>query len=225
MRLRAVSRWLSAQLISVATHISPCERDEWAKAMSREVDEIPSEREALRWALGCVQVSCHERLKSMRLTIWWLVRWGMALWIALLAIDSLAYAGTTLTYKLQAWRAIPILGLLREHYHWNVPLLEVTPLWWPLLSLVAGVVFLLAIVLILRRSRVAFGVVVAPFAIILLQFAVRLSRPESGDLQNLAIAYQKSPFALIWPITGLAITILICLALWHDRRTPAPRYE
>jgi hypothetical protein len=223
MRLRAVSRWLSTQLICVAMHVSPCERDEWAQAMSREVDEIPSEREALRWALGCVQASCHERLKSMRLTNWWLVRWGMALWIAFLAIDTLTYAGITLTYKLQAWRAIPILGLLKERYHWNIPLLEVTPIWEPMVALVVGVVFLLAIVLILRRSRVALWAAVAPFAIMLLLFAVRLSRPESGYLQSLSIAYQQSHFAWIWPIAGLAITILICLALWHDSQTPAPR--
>jgi hypothetical protein len=223
MRLRAVSRWLSTQLISVAINVSPCERDEWAQAMSREVDEIPSEREALMWALGCLQASCQERLKSMRQTNWWPVRWGMALWIALLAIDTLAYAGTTLTYKLQAWRAIPILGLLKEHYHWNVPLLEATPLWEPMLALVAGVVYLLAMVLILRRSQVAFAAVVVPFAVGVLQFAVRCSRPESDILQSLSIAYQQSHYALIWPIIGLAITILICLALWQDRRTPAPR--
>jgi hypothetical protein len=215
MRLRAVSRWLSTQLICVAMHISPCEREEWAQAMSREVDEIPSEREALRWALGCVQASCHERLKSMRLTNWWPVRWGMALWIALLAVDTFFYAGMTLTYK---------LGLFTEHYPYprNVPLLEVTPLWEPMLALVAGVVFLLAIVLILRRSRVSLGAVAAPFTIMLLLFAVRCSRPESDILQSLSIAYQQSHYALIWPILGLTITILICLALWQDRRTPAP---
>ena len=102
-------------------------------------------------------------------------------------------------------------------------LLEVTPLWEPMLALVSGVVFLLAIVLILKRSRVAFETVVAPFAITLLLFAVRLSRPESGDLQSLSVAYQKSHYALIWPILGLAITILICLALWQDRQTSADR--
>jgi hypothetical protein len=56
-----------------------------------------------------------------------------------------------------------------------------------------------------------------------LLFAVRVSRPESGILQRLSGLYQKSPFEMIWPIAGLAITILICLALWQDRRTPAPR--
>jgi hypothetical protein len=223
MTLRVVSRWLSNQVICVAMHVSPGEREEWAQAMSREVDEIPSDREALKWALGCLQASCHERLKSMRPTSWRPVRWGMALWIAFLAIDTLAYAVITLTYKLQAWRAIPILGVLKEHYHWNVPLLEATALWEPMLALVGGVVYLLAMVLILRRNQIAFAVVVVPFAVGVLQFGVRCSRPESGSLQSLSIAYQQSPYALIWPIAGLAITILICLVLWQDRRTPAPR--
>ena len=216
MTLRAVSQWLSRQLISAAMHVSPRERTEWAKAMSREVDEIPSAREALWWSLGCLQASCHERLKSMQPTNWWPVRWAMALWIALLAIETLFSAGSSLTYK---------LGLFTEHFPFprNVQLLEVTPLWEPMLALVSGVVFLLAIVLILKRSRIAFGAVAAPFAITLLLFAVRLSRPESGDLEALSIAYQKSHYALIWPMLGLAITILICLALWQDRQASAAR--
>ena len=201
--------------MSIAMQLSPRERGEWTQAMCREVEEIPCDREALRWALGCLQASCYERLKSMKPTESWVVRWGMALWISLLAIDALFYAGITLAYK---------LGLYTEHYPYpqNVPLIEVTPLWEPTLVLIAGMVFLLAIVLILRRSRVALGAVVAPFIINLLLFARRFSRPESGYLQSLSAAYQKSHFALIWPIVGLAITILICLALWHDRRTPVP---
>jgi hypothetical protein len=147
----------------------------------------------------------------MRPTEFWAIRCGMALWILLLAIDTLFYAGTTLTYK---------LGRYIDHYPYpqNVSLIEVTPLWEPTLALITGAVFLLAIVLILRRSRHALGAVVAPFIISLLLFAVRFSRPESGYLQSLAAAYQESHFAFIWPIVGLAITTLICLALWHDRR-------
>jgi hypothetical protein len=216
MTLRVVSRRLANQVVCVAMSVSPREREEWAQAMSREIDEIPNDREALRWALGCLQASCHERLKSMRLTSWWPVRWGMALWIALLAVDTLFYAGITLTYK---------LGLFIEQYPYpqNVPLLEVTPIWEPILALVVGAVFFLAIVLILRRSRAALWAIVPPFAIMLLLFAIRFSRPESGYLQSLSIAYQQSHFALIWPIAGLAITIAICLALWHDGQTRAPR--
>lgn len=151
-----------------------------------------------------------------RLTNFWPVRWGMALWVALLAADALAYAGFTLTYKLR---------LSTEHYPYppNIALLEVTPFWDPILTLAAGAVLLVAVVLILRRKRVALEAVVAPFIVLLLLFAVRVSRPESGILQSLSAVYQKSPFAMIWPIAGFAITVLICLALWRGRQTPAPR--
>jgi hypothetical protein len=152
----------------------------------------------------------------MRLTSFWPVRWGMALWVALTALDALAYAGFTLNYK---------LGFSTKHYPYppNVPLLEVTPLWEPVLVGASAVALLLAAVLILRRKRVALEAVVAPFAVLLLLFAVRVSRPESGILQSLSAVYQKRPFEMVWPIAGLAITILICVALWQDRRTPAPR--
>jgi hypothetical protein len=198
--------------------VSPCEREEWAQAMSREVDEIPSEREALMWTLGCLQASCHERLKSMRLTTWWPVRSAMALWIALVAARPFVHSVTTLAYKLR---------LFTEHVpnSPNVQLLQVVPLWDPMLALVVGVVSLLAIVLILRRSRLAFVAIVATLSILLLRFVVEISLPESEwNLRGL-IAYQKSPFAFNWPIASWAITLLICLALWHDRRTPPPRYQ
>ena len=216
MTLETASRWLSKQLLSAAMQVSPSEREEWARAMSREVDETPSDREALTWALGCLQASCHLRLKSMRPTDFWPVRWGMALWVALLAVDTLFYAGINLAYK---------LGLFAEHYPYprNVRLLEVTPLWDPILALLAGAAFICAIVLILRRSRLALLAVVAPFVVSLWLFAIRLVRPESGDWEALSVAYQKSHYALMWPIAGLTFTILICLALWRDRQTLAPR--
>lgn len=216
MTLRAVSQWLSRLLIRAAIRVSPRERAEWTQAMCTEVEEIPSDREALGWAFGCLEASCHARLRSIKPTEFWAVRWGMALWISLLAIDSLFYAGITLAFK---------LGLYTEHYPFpqNVPLIEATPFWDPTLALLAGVVFVFAVVLILRRSRVAFQSVVTPFAVTLVLFAVRFSRPESGYLASLSAAYQRSHFALLWPIAGLALTIFICLALWHDRQTPAPR--
>lgn len=78
-------------------------------------------------------------------------------------------------------------------------------------------------VIILRRKRVALEAVLAPFIVLLLLFVVRVSRPESGILQSLSAVYQKSPFAMIWPIAGLAVTVLICLSLWRGRQTPVPR--
>jgi hypothetical protein len=214
MTSQTVSRRLSRRLIGVAMQVSPGERQEWAAAMSREVDEIPSDREALRWAFGCLGASCHERLKSTRPVDFWHVRWGMALWVALLSIESFAYAEHALTYK---------LGLFTEPYSYpqNIPLLKVTPLWEPLLALAVGAVFLVAVVLVLKHSRAALHAVAAPFVVMLLLFVVRASRPESGILRRLAADYQTSPYHVIWPLAGVALTILVCLALRYDRQGPA----
>lgn len=210
-------RWLASQAIGVAMRVSPREREEWAQAMSREVDEIPSDREALRWALGCLQTSCYERLKSMKLTSRLpdrFVRWGMALWVALLAVEMFAFGSVILDYKLE-------LGLFGLARYPRTPLIDVTPLWEPILALGMGVAFLSATVLILRRSRDAFWVTVAPFALIPLLFTGRLRLPDSGIPQSLTPLDQKSLFGFMFLIAALAITIRICRALWQDRRAPA----
>jgi hypothetical protein len=204
--------------MGLAMRVSPREREEWAQAMIREVVEIPSDREALRWALGCLQTSCYKRLQSMKLTSWWLVRCGMALWVALLAVEMFAFGSVIIDYKLG-------LGLFMLPPYRN-PMLDLTPLWEPILALGMGLVFLSAIVLILRRSRDAFWFTVAPFAFIPLLFTgrFRLALAQSGMPQSLTPLNQML-IGFMFLIAGLAITILICRALWQDRRTPAAQLQ
>jgi hypothetical protein len=205
-----VCRWLLRQLIGVVRRLSPSEREDWAQAMSREVDVIPSERDALMWALGCVRASCHERFISMKPSSWLPVRIGMALWISLLATEMFAYSIITLGNRLRVFT---------EH----LPILEVTPLWESALAVITAVSFLPAIVLILRRSRAAFAALVVPCVMMLLGFAIRVIRPDSEILQSLSMAYHRSHYFLVWPIMGLAMTMLICLTLWHGARAAAPQ--
>ena len=216
MTLERASMWLARQIIRVATRMAPHAREEWVQAMTREVDATFDPQDALSWAFGCLRVSCHERLKSMRLTNLWLVRWSMALWIALLAMDTLGYAGTTLAYE---------LGFLPVSEYWNAARLEVTPLWDPIATLAIGVTFLLAIGLVLKRRRAAVEAIAIPFVLMLLLVAIRFSRPESGDSQSLSIAYERSHFVLVWPVAGVLLTILMCWALWRDRQPSAPSIE
>lgn len=130
------------------------------------------------------------------------------------AIDTLAYAGTTLAYK---------LGFYALSEDRNASSLQVTPLWEPIATLAIGVTFLLAVVLILKRRRAAFKAIVAPFILMLVLVAIRFGRPESGDLQSLSIAFERSHSVLIWPAAGLLLTILMCWTLWHDRQSLTPR--
>ena len=152
----------------------------------------------------------------MRLTNLWLVRWSIALWLALLAIETLGYAGITLAYK---------LGFLPVSEYWNATRLEVTPLWDPIATSAIGVTFLLAIGLVLKRRQAALEAIAFPFVLMLLVVAIRFSRPESGDLQSLSIAYERSHFVLVWPVAGVLLTILMCWALWRDRQPSALSIE
>lgn len=144
------------------------------------------------------------------------VRCGMALWLALLAVEMFAFGSVILDYKL----GLGLIGLARNPRN---PMLDATPLWEPILALGMGVAFLSATVLILRRSRVAFWVTVAPCALVPLLFAGRLRLPDSGVPQSLTSLNQKWLFGMILLIAAFAITIRICRALWQDRQTPAPR--
>jgi hypothetical protein len=141
------------------------------------------------------------------------VRWGMALWVALLAVEMFAFGSIVLDYKL----GLGLFGLARN------PMLDVTPLWEPILALGMGVAFLSATVLILRRSRVAFWVTVSPIAFIPLLFTGRLRLPDSCMPQCVTPFNQKSLFGILFLIAVLAITIRICRALSQDRRTRTPQ--
>jgi hypothetical protein len=144
------------------------------------------------------------------------VRWGMALWIALLAVEMFSFGSVILDYKL----GLGLFGLARYP---RTPLLDVTPLWEPILALSMGVAFLAASVLILRRNRSAFWVTVTPFAFLPFLFTGRLRLPDSCMPQCLTPLNQSSVYGLVVLIAALAITIRICRALWQDRRTPEPR--
>ena len=58
-------RRLAVRLMEHAAAVMPAEWREWAEAMAAEFDVLPTDREALAWAAGCVLASYRERIKSM----------------------------------------------------------------------------------------------------------------------------------------------------------------
>lgn len=57
---------LAQRLIDHAVSVMPEQRRDWAEAMRAEFDALPTDREALAWATGCVWVSYCERIKPMQ---------------------------------------------------------------------------------------------------------------------------------------------------------------
>lgn len=60
--------WRMAKLlVKHAGNVLPPERENWAQAMSNEIDHLPDSRFALRWAMGCVYTSYIEGMTNMNM--------------------------------------------------------------------------------------------------------------------------------------------------------------
>jgi len=56
-------RQCAVTLMRYAVRIMPDARAPWAPAMQNEMSAIESDGEALRWAIGCLAVSCIQKIK------------------------------------------------------------------------------------------------------------------------------------------------------------------
>jgi hypothetical protein len=65
---------LAQRLIDHAVSVMPEHRREWAEAMRAELEALPTDREALTWATGCVWASYCERTKLMQIVLKSLLR-------------------------------------------------------------------------------------------------------------------------------------------------------
>ena len=59
------TRRIARRLTSFAAHVLPHKRADWAQAMVNELEHIPDDHSALRWAIGCLFTSVIARAKLM----------------------------------------------------------------------------------------------------------------------------------------------------------------
>ncbi len=59
------SRRIARRLTSLAAHVLPHKRADWAQAMVNELEHIPDDHPALRWAIGCLITSFFARATLM----------------------------------------------------------------------------------------------------------------------------------------------------------------
>ena len=77
--LQIVSRRVVRGLMKHAAIVSPGKRAEWVQAMDNELDYLPSDLCAVRWAVGCIFVCYSERMRAMIRSLESLPRWMLAL--------------------------------------------------------------------------------------------------------------------------------------------------
>jgi hypothetical protein len=100
-------RRLAGAVVRHATSVLPRGRAAWAAAMREEIDHISDDHEALRWSLGCLRAGYSERIQIMRLLDFWIVRCGLAFWIALQALSGVFDGIFVLSYKFHAHNSVP----------------------------------------------------------------------------------------------------------------------
>jgi hypothetical protein len=62
-RKRTLARRIAQRLAASAAHALPDNRVEWARAMLNEIEHVPNDMAALKWAIGCLFAGYRERVE------------------------------------------------------------------------------------------------------------------------------------------------------------------
>lgn len=104
-----LARRLAASLASHAVRTSSSDRAAWCEAMVNELDHIPADAHALRWALGCLFVSYSERVRLMTRGSASLPSWLLALEMAVCLVPL------TLLFVAVLMNVVHLPGMMQGH--------------------------------------------------------------------------------------------------------------
>lgn len=82
MMLRSLERRIALRLVRHAVFMLPRRSAAWATAMQHEMEYIQPDREALRWAIGCVSTGYLQRFASLDVIQTSVLRWALVVFIA-----------------------------------------------------------------------------------------------------------------------------------------------
>lgn len=219
MHSRSLCRSLADSLTQLATRLSPPGRQVWARAMAAEQLCIQSNVEALRWATGCLCASLITQLRDGALLSYRLVRWGIALWAAYQAENTLCTALVLISYKLH------IHGLAAFVARWCAgddlsplyPVFNAVSGWEVGLALVATALYGMAALLLLRGPTYAARTFVIALGICCGLWLYELSKPVYFDAFSLSDHLRD---AVLYGLSGV-----LAWVVWAGTqltRAPAP---
>ena len=151
----------------------------------------------------------------MKLLEFWIVRFGLAFWIALQVLNGVFDGVFVLSYKFHALRITQFLGLRTEgdDYRRFIPLMNGTPTWEPAVSFLASAFYLAAMVQVLKRHRSATGLFSAGLVLSVVLWVQTLATPA---VQAFSAAHLRRD-ALLYVITAL-----VGMLLWEGNKSPQP---
>jgi hypothetical protein len=142
-----LERLLALRLVRHAVFMLPRRSAAWAAAMQHETEYIQRDREALRWAIGCVSAAYLQRIVSLNVIHTTVIRWALAVFIA--------------SWSLTAFFAAFLLGLKMT----GRTELDAVPAWSLLLDGVAGVFYIAGVYCLMRKRFSSVWVLLAGTAL------------------------------------------------------------
>lgn len=146
-----IERRLALRLVRHAAFVLPRGAASWGVAMQHEIEHIDSNRDALRWAVGCVSTGYLRRLASLSVVHTVAIRWLLAVFIA--------------SWTAPAFLAIPLFRLKLSGESATVPLLDALPTWSFVLDGIAGLLYIAGVYCLLRKKASSVWILLAGTAV------------------------------------------------------------
>ena len=213
-------RQLAVALVCHAARVMPESLARWAEAMRNELVSVGDDREALRWAMGCVSVAHRTRLSHLWLLDVAAIRVAGVLLVLFRAFDVTLPSVMTAAYRLRASGLQEGLGQMTpgDDFQRLIPLMEAIPGWLHVLLLTAGACYLIAGLWILARRRVASLMLLA--AVVTEVFSQVLSRPV---LAPAGVVVTPSPSVLASVLLPIVFPLLLAVAACSGSRRDSER--
>ena len=150
----SLGKRLASKLVGHAAAVLPSPLSSWGTAMRHEIEHIGSDRDALKWAIGCVSVSYVRWVAALDIVQTTIIRGIVAIFIASWAVQK-AFAARFFYLKTAEWFGFEITG---HDYRTFLSGLDVFPPWSIALDGAAGLFYIAAAYCLMRKKASSPGV-------------------------------------------------------------------
>lgn len=175
----SLERRFALRLVRHAVFMLPRRFASWGRAMQHEMEYIQPDREALRWAVGCVSTGYLQRIASLNVIQTSILRWALAVFIA--------------SWTVTAFLAVFLLRLKMT----GRTELDAVPAWSLALDGVAGMFYIAGIYCLVRKKASSVWVLLAGTALNAVACASQIagfiqeygSTVPAGELRSTYLTY------------------------------------
>ena len=214
----SIQRRLARAIASCAARILPPVEQDWSDAIRYEAEFIESDGQALQWSIGCLRMSCQQRLASIVLgPSPWIIR-ALAVFLLLHAMSMFFAPAMIASYRLHAFDIAQMLGSRTpgDDFRRLVPLMDATPGFIIALWIGSGCLSLAAGWRASRRLSGAFELFVAALALQIFSLALEQLMPGYAQLDRDTFTFAEPNIRrdIMLPAARVLLTIGGAALLW-----------